>query len=186
MQEFSGDLFDYSFPPTPTEPELEARRLADRERVLLLVPVLATISQVSSTLGSRKIEGLLRDLLNDESFAVQPGPCLMATALAVELRCQNWARYLRPLAEKHEARRAVAEIVETLAWPAYFDVDLKLDDQRDLENALADIRLHRYPSGARRPDARGVELQDVRKKRTRWLARIRGEAKAQETADAKN
>jgi hypothetical protein len=108
-----------------------------------LLPIMIAMGDMGIYLASKKLSGLLREVLDDDEFMAQPGPALMATLLATEVRTEHWVDYVGKLLDRHGDRQIIGASLEFATFTIYRAGQLKPQEVKSLEAVLVRLILGR-------------------------------------------
>lgn len=139
-------------------PDLAQEENDDRlEAMLSLLPIVITAGNIAIYLASRKLEGLLAEVLQDESFMSQAGPALMAILLTIEIRGADWLQHVETFIDRYQEHPSLLTAVEWVMYTVYQSKELVGRDDSRLENIL--VRLVIAEKGGGRPAPSGASAR---------------------------
>jgi hypothetical protein len=147
----------------------ESERDKRLEKAVRVTVMLYLIIFVVGSLGNRRVDPLLPEVLEDADFMTNSIHALLAVVLAYHRRSPGWHRRLIELYEKHGSHNFVRDLVEVLALARYQSTLVTEQERRDLERFLLDFHTSGTDvSGVQRRQAvRSQVLADLRKSRIR-------------------
>lgn len=108
------------------------------ERFMELLLVLMLVMAASASIGSRHLELVLEDVLDDQEFMGDSAHAVFATMLAAHLGMRGWPKRLQALYERHRGHPLVVELARNYALMAYLGHRVSGTEEQDLENFLVD------------------------------------------------
>lgn len=105
-----------------------------------LLPIMISMGNMNIYLASKKLGVLLSQVLEEDEFMSQPGPAMMATLLAMEIKTERWVQHADALIDRHGDRPVVRQAVEWFAFTLYRgDDSVRGSDLAALESLLVKL-----------------------------------------------
>jgi 3',5'-cyclic AMP phosphodiesterase CpdA len=150
--------------------------------VRLFVLTIAIYS-LRGAVGTRYLQGVLDEVMDDGPFMDVTAQAFFATMLYAMLELPQWPARLKELHDKHGSHTFVREIIRRWALRQYFGETLGTAYTQQVENLLADVVTAMLPNVAgveARNDRRARAITDLRRQRTqsKWALREDSEDEA--------